>query len=195
MRGRKIGNIINIVITTLLYTVLISAMAIVASMRMSGEDVSLFGYKVKTVLSGSMEPGIQTGSIIAIKEPEPNYTFEKNDVITFITEEEKIITHRIDEVRKDDGSYVTKGDANDAADLEPVRQENIIGIYTGLTIPYLGYVSTFVNSKEGLALLLILPGIGLIFYSVVLITKTFMKLDTTNNNKSYQSKNNRKGNV
>jgi len=195
MRGRKIGNIINIVITTLLYTVLISAMAIVVSMRMSGEDVSLFGYKVKTVLSGSMEPGIQTGSIIAIKEPEPNYTFEKNDVITFITEEEKIITHRIDEVRKDDGSYVTKGDANDAADLEPVRQENIIGIYTGLTIPYLGYVSTFVNSKEGLALLLILPGIGLIFYSVVLITKTFMKLDTTNNNKSYQSKNNRKGNL
>jgi len=195
MRGRKIGNIINIVITTLLYTVLISAMAIVVSMRMSGEDVSLIGYKVKTVLSGSMEPGIQTGSIIAIKEPEPNYTFEKNDVITFITEEEKIITHRIDEVRKDDGSYVTKGDANDAADLEPVRQENIIGIYTGLTIPYLGYVSTFVNSKEGLALLLILPGIGLIFYSVVLITKTFMKLDTTNNNKSYQSKNNRKGNL
>src|SRR5699024_5161336 len=112
MRGRKIGNIINIVITTLLYTVLISAMAIVVSMRMSGVDVSLFGYKVKTVLSGSMEPGIQTGSIIAIKEPEPNYTFEKNDVITFITEEEKIITHRIDEVRKDDGSYVTKGDAN-----------------------------------------------------------------------------------
>lgn len=195
MRGRKIGNIINIVITTLLYTVLISAMAIVVSMRMSGADVSLIGYKVKTVLSGSMEPGIQTGSIIAIKEPEPNYTFEKNDVITFITEEEKIITHRIDEVRKDDGSYVTKGDANDAADLEPVRQENIIGIYTGLTIPYLGYVSTFVNSKEGLALLLILPGIGLIFYSVVLITKTFMKLDTTNNNKSYQSKNNRKGNL
>src|SRR5699024_1100079 len=162
---------------------------------MSGEDVSLIGYKVKTVLSGSLEPGIQTGSIIAIKAPEPNYTFEKNDVITFITEEEKIITHQIDEVRTDDGYYVTKGDANDDADLEQVREENIIGIYTELTIPYLGYVSTFVNSKEGLALLLILPGIGLIFYSVVLITKTFMKLDTTNNNKSYQSKNNRKGNL
>src|SRR5699024_8268136 len=195
MRGRKIGNIINIVITTLLYTVLISAMASVVSMRMSGEDISLIGYKVKTVLSGSLEPGIKKRSIIAIEETEPNYTFEKNDVITYINEEEKIITHRIDEVRKDDGSYVTKGDDNDAADLEPVRQENIIGIYTGLTIPYLGYVSTFVNSKEGLALLLILPGIGLIFYSVVLITKTFMKLDTTNNNKSYQSKNNRKGNL
>src|SRR5699024_2902564 len=157
MRGRKIGNIINIVITTLLYTVLISAMAIVVSMRMSGEDVSLIGYKVKTVLSGSMEPGIQTGSMIAIKEPEPNYTFEKNDVITVIAEEKKIITHRIDEVRKDDGYDVTEGDANDAADLEPVRQENVIGIYTGLTLPYLGYVSTCVNSKEGLALLLILP--------------------------------------
>src|SRR5699024_1778085 len=195
MRGRKIGNIINIVITTLLYTVLISAMAIVVSMRLSGADVSLIGYQVKTVLSGSMEPGMQTGSTSAIKTPEPSYPVKKNDVITFITEEEKIRTHRIDEVRKDDGSYVTKGDANDAADLEPVRQENIIGIYTGLTIPYLGYVSTFVNSKEGLALLLILPGIGLIFYSVVLITKTFMKLDTTNNNKSYQSKNNRKGNL
>src|SRR5699024_12757946 len=105
--------------------------------------------KVKTVLSGAVEHGIQMRSNIAIKKSETNYTIEKNGVINFITEEEKIITHRIDEVRKDDGSYVTKGDANDAADLEPVRQENIIGIYTGLTIPYLGYVSTFVNSKEG----------------------------------------------
>ncbi|HLQ97621.1 MAG TPA: signal peptidase I [Candidatus Dormibacteraeota bacterium] len=188
MRGRKIVNIINIIITTLLYAVLISVMAVVVSMRVSGEDVSLFGYKMKTVLSGSMEPGIQTGSIIAIKEPEPNYTFEKNDVITFITDEEKLITHRIDKVRNDNKSYVTKGDANDAVDLEPVRRENIIGVYTGFTIPYLGYVSTFVNSKEGLALLLILPGIGLIFYSVFLISKTFTKLDTTNNNTSYHSK-------
>src|SRR5699024_12447835 len=140
MRGRKIGNIINIVITTLLYTVLISAMVIVVSMRMSGEDVSLIGYKVKTLLCGSMEPGIQTGSIIAIKEPEPRYTFEKNDVITFITEEEKIITHRIDEGRKDERYYVTKGDANDDEDKKLASKQNINVVYTGLTIPLLQYV-------------------------------------------------------
>lgn len=91
-----------------------------------GQRRFLFRYQMKAVLYSSMEPGIQTGSVIAIKEPD--YKFEKNDVITFIMKEEKIVTHRIDQVRNDDKSYVTKGDANDAADMEPVKQDSIIGI-------------------------------------------------------------------
>lgn len=188
MRGSKIRKTINYIVMTFLYTGLIMILIVVLSMRMSGKDVFLFGYQMKAVLSGSMEPGIQTGSVIAIKEPEPDYKFEKNGVITFITKEEKIVTHRIDQVRNDDGSYVTKGDANDAADMEPVKQDSIIGIYNGLTIPYLGYVSTFITSKNGSILLLILPGIGLILYSVFQISRVFLKINKSNNNMGYNSK-------
>ncbi|MGE7120668.1 hypothetical protein ACQKIC_10665 [Peribacillus sp. NPDC046944] len=35
----------------------------------------------------------------------------------------------------------------------------MVGIYTGVTIPYIGYIGHFVNSRETSALLLILPGV------------------------------------
>ena len=45
-----------------------------------------------------MEPGIQTGSIIAVKPGGDVTAFQENDVITFMDEEERLITHRITEV-------------------------------------------------------------------------------------------------
>lgn len=56
-----------------------------------------------------------------------------------------MIIHRIEQVQNDDKSGITKGDANGAADLEPISQENIIGIYSGCTIPFLRYVFNYVN--------------------------------------------------
>lgn len=149
----------------------------VISMRASGGEASLFGYQIKSVLSGSMEPNIQTGSIITLKETDNNHHFKKNDVITFKTTDNMIVTHRINQVQADGQSYITKGDANDATDIEPVKQENIIGMYSGFTIPYIGYVINFVNSREGAALLLVLPGLGFVIYSFLLIGKTLRSND------------------
>lgn len=177
MSGKRLLKVINHAISTILFIVLLLSLFLVISTKASGGEPSLFGYQIKTVLSGSMEPDIKTGSILSIKEVDDPTDFQTGDVITFRTEDDILITHRIVEVNQAGQSYVTKGDANDGADSEPVMAENIIGSYTGFTVPYVGYIMNFANSKEGTALLLVIPGILLIIYSAVTIWKTFRQID------------------
>lgn len=145
---------------------------------MSGGDPQIFGYQFKTVLSGSMEPEIKTGSVVAIKNTDTPTSFNKGDVITFQTEDDLLITHRIVEVEQGGQSYVTKGDANDVPDEKSVLAENIIGYYTDFTIPYLGYILHFTNTSEGAALLLIIPGIFLLLYSIVTFWQVIRELES-----------------
>lgn len=168
---------ISSIITTVIFLVLIATLFLVVTTKLSGGEPQFFGYQLKTVLSGSMEPKIKTGSILSMKETEDPTSFQKGDVITFHTDDEILITHRITEVKQDGQSYITKGDANNAPDQEPVLAENIIGSYTGFTIPYVGYVLHFANTREGAALLLVIPGICLLLYSVVTIWKIFKEID------------------
>ena len=63
----KIMKWINNIVSGILMILLISVASVVVITKVSGGEPQLFGYQLKTVLSGSMEPGIQTGSIIAVK--------------------------------------------------------------------------------------------------------------------------------
>jgi len=47
----------------------------------SGEQPNVLGYELKTVLSGSMEPSIKTGSIIVVQQTNESHLFEKDDII------------------------------------------------------------------------------------------------------------------
>lgn len=153
-------------VTGLLFILLLITLFAVISMKASGGEVSLFGYQMKTVLSGSMEPEMKTGSIITIKATDAKQEFQKGDVITFKTDDDVFVTHRIEQVKDNGKQYITKGDANNAPDSEPVVPEDIVGTYTGFTIPYVGYVMNFASSKEGAALMLIIPGVCLLLFSI-----------------------------
>lgn len=165
------------IITILLFMFLIFTLFVVISSKAAGGEPELFGYQLKTVLSGSMEPDIQTGAIISIKPGGDMTRFKKDDVITYRTKDEVIVTHRIVEVKDGGQQYITKGDNNDAPDSEPVLAENVIGHYTGWTIPYVGYVLHFANTKKGAALLLILPGILLFGHAVVTVWRTLQLVE------------------
>src|SRR5690606_2260944 len=124
---------------------------LVVASRASGGEPTILGYQLKTVLSGSMEPGIQTGSIILIELADEKTNFEKGDVITYLEPQQNIlITHRIEEVQLNGARYITKGDNNNAPDQQPVLAENIVGEYVNITIPYVGYVFQFVSSGQGI---------------------------------------------
>jgi len=160
---------INNIVSGILMILLISVATVVVISKASGGEPQLFGYQIKTVLSGSMEPDIQTGSIIGVKLAEEKNDFKKGDVITF-QEEEILITHRITEVVESGNSvlYRTKGDNNNAEDMNPVISDNVVAQYTGFTVPYLGYFVNFSQSKNG-ALLLLIPGFLLLIYSAYTI--------------------------
>lgn len=144
----------------------------------SDKEPSVFGYQFKIVLSGSMEPDIKTGSMIMVKSVSDTKTFKKNDVITFLEEKDRLVTHRIvDVVDKDSGAlYRTKGDNNDGVDINPVLSENVVAEYTGFTVPYLGYIAAFLQSHNG-ALLIILSGALLLFYSFYTIWRALANTD------------------
>ncbi|QNK90730.1 signal peptidase I [Sporosarcina sp. resist] len=166
MKKKKRMKRISSIVSGILMVLLISVASVVVFTKISGGEPQLFGYQLKTVLSGSMEPGILTGSIIAVKPAEDKTNFKKGDVITFQEAENILITHRITEVVKSGDSvlYRTKGDNNNAEDMNPVLSDNVVAEYTGFTVPYVGYFINFTQSKNG-ALLLLIPGFLLLIYS------------------------------
>lgn len=68
---------INNIVSGILMILLISVATVVVISKASGGEPQLFGYQIKTVLSGSMEPDIQTGSIIGVKLAEEKITSKK----------------------------------------------------------------------------------------------------------------------
>jgi signal peptidase I len=177
----KVKKWVSTIITTILFLTLISTAFVVISSKASGGEPSVMGYQLKTVLSGSMEPGIKTGSIIAIKPGGDMKRFEKGDVITFKVSNDKLITHRIKEVKGtgENIQYITKGDNNNTSDLDPVLSANVVGEYNGFTIPYIGYLLNAAQSKIGSALLLMLPGVLLLIYSAITIWKAIREVEVS----------------
>ena len=150
--------------------------------KVSGGEAELFGYQVKTVLSGSMEPVFETGSVIAVqslKTDEEKSKLKNGQVITFLTEENILITHRIIEVQTSGKNvlYKTKGDNNDGADTDLVSSENVRAVYTGWTVPYLGYFIEFFHTKNGAVLLMIVPGILLLGFAALMIIQGLRELE------------------
>lgn len=151
----------------------------VISARASGGEPQLFGYQFKTVLSGSMEPTFKTGSLILVEKLQSTTDLNKGDVISYYQDENNVVTHRIIDVISQGNStmYQTQGDNNVNPDTNLVLSDNIIAKYSGITIPYLGYLLQFMGSPIGSALLLIIPGLMLIGYAIIIIRSAFKEME------------------
>ncbi|WP_435304250.1 signal peptidase I SipW [Rossellomorea marisflavi] len=179
-KGRnRLKKFLSNSITAILFIVFIGMMFIVISSMASGGEPQLFGKQLKTVLSGSMEPEFQTGSVIAVEPVQDTEALKKGDVISFVVPDGTMVTHRITDVTKngDQTLFQTKGDNNKEADTEPVLSQNVVAKYTGFTIPYLGYFVDFAKSNKGMALLMIIPGVFLLGYSAFTIRSALKEID------------------
>ena len=109
----------------------------------------LFGYHIYSVVSGSMEPAIPTGSLVYIRETAPE-DVEADDVIAFYSSADSasIITHRVVENRVLMGEFITKGDANQTEDMNPVPYSNLIGKVVR-SFPEIGAMAQILTGKEG----------------------------------------------
>lgn len=155
------GNILFIMILILM----IFTVGLVVKGKLDGGVPSAGPYQLYVVLSGSMSPVFETGSMIAVKEIDST-PINLEDIITFRSPEDQniIITHRVKGIMTlDNGQlgYLTQGDANNAPDKELILKEHIIGkaVYW---IPYAGYVTEFAKSKQGILIMIIIPGLLII---------------------------------
>ena len=98
------------------------------------------------VLSGSMEPAIPTGSIVLADKNSSDINI--GDIIAF-NKGDISVTHRVSGI-DEDGSFITKGDANETIDSAPVAREQVIG-KCRFIIPFLGYVVNYIKTPAGIA--------------------------------------------
>lgn len=166
-------------ITVLLMIILLILAYFTVSSKLLGNKPALFGYEILNVLSGSMEPTFQTGSIIAVKPITNPSALRAGDIITFVNEQEQKVTHRIKGVVGSGSTlqFITKGDNNKTQDPEPVLAANVVAKYENITVPYLGYVFSYASSKTGILLLTVVPGAFIILYQVFDIWKLLSRLE------------------
>ena len=110
-----------------------------------------FGFHIYSVISGSMEPAIPTGSLVFVKSI-PAEEVKEEDVIAFYgaNDDNSIITHRVVSNSVNMGEFVTKGDANKTKDMNPIPYDNYIGKVT-LSVPHAGAAAQIFSSTAGKA--------------------------------------------
>ena len=136
-----------------------AAVALVVVLAILLVGVRLVGLMPYTVLSGSMEPTYHVGSMIYVKSVDPS-ELKVGDPVTFYLNESTVATHRIIEILEDEKNpsvryFKTQGDANESADSDPVRGENVIGKPI-FTVPYLGYLANVFQQQSGRVLVLVI---------------------------------------
>lgn len=140
----KVKKTLNIISNVLLLLLVVLALVLVGT--------RLVGLRTYTVLSGSMEPTYHTGSIIYVKKIAAE-DIQAGTVITFMLNEDTVVTHRVVEVVPDEENptvvrFRTKGDANDAEDGGLVHYKNVIGTPV-FSIPKLGYIANYIQHPPG----------------------------------------------
>ena len=103
-------------------------------------STGLLGFTPTIIGSGSMQPTLNVGDITIIISAPVN-TIAEGDIIQYRTADAPII-HRVTDTYTSGGSrwFITKGDANNAPDPDPVGQDQVMGKAV-FTIPQLGWVS------------------------------------------------------
>ena len=109
------------------------------------------GYKSMAVLTGSMEPNYPVGSLVYVKETDPE-DIQVNDVITYQLSGDTVVTHRVVAVDRDLQQFTTKGDANEAEDGAPVPYTNVVG-RAEFNLPYVGFISIYAKTPIGIGII------------------------------------------
>ncbi|RLF42764.1 MAG: signal peptidase I [Thermoplasmata archaeon] len=156
MKKEKIFNIILIVVVSLF---------VLSFIIIPFADKSSRWY---IVTSGSMEPTLKVGDVVFVSDADAD-EIKVGDIINFYNgEREYTITHRCVEIIKkgNETFFKTKGDANEENDTFLTSQDALIGkipyakifghvVYA--KVPRLGYISSFVHTKIGFFLFILLP--------------------------------------
>ena len=182
MKGflKRAWSIVAIIVCALLLLVLTMNFTIIIKSYTNPDKVPDFlGIKPFIVQSGSMEPAILTGDLVIVKTIDPS-KLKVNDIISY-KEGRSVITHRVVELTGKDGepAFMTRGDANNVVDQNPVVYAQIEGIYI-CKINKLGDLAMFMQTPMGMLIFVGIPLCGFVLYDIIR-----RKLDDKKENSKY----------
>jgi signal peptidase I len=141
---RTVRRVAHVAVTFVIWAALGLGLGLIAIVTLP----SVFGLKSLTVVSGSMEPTIETGSVV-IDEVISPLDAHPGDIVTFQDPlRPRQLTHRLQKMRVEgDTAYmVTLGDANDAPERWTVETDGQIGRVVA-HLPKLGYARAAIGTR------------------------------------------------
>ena len=162
-------NIVGIILIAIFLPIIAVNLTIVIKGWTNPEEIPMvFDTAPLIVISDSMTidkkndtGAFNKGDLIFVKKVDPA-TLKVGDVITYISndKEKSIITHRIVSIYED-GSFETKGDYSPGYDVDPVKHDQVVGIYTG-RIARAGDLALFFQTPVGVIVLLGIPLVAIL---------------------------------
>lgn len=147
IKENKVLKLIGNILYVLLFVIVVLMLIVVILQRVSDNSISLGGYRLFTVATGSMEPEYKVGDILLSKQVDINEIQVGDDVVYRGKEgsfKDKIVTHRVVSIREDNGEkkFTTKGIANTEKDPE-IDSNQIYGkvIYKVKTLSFIGQIA------------------------------------------------------
>lgn len=184
-RKKIIKNIFKAIIYPIIILVLICNIILLVQKIITPDKIAtIFGYKALVISSGSMEPTLNIGDIVIIKETKQEQ-ISKGNIITF-RKDGYNITHRINDIIEKDGEkyYQTKGDKNTTNDADLVKYEEIEGVYV-FKIDKIGSIITYAQNTT--TIIIIICVIYLIYR--ISAEKDDRKIARHEKRKEYEKKN------
>ena len=124
IKENKALKIIGNILYSILFLIVVLMLIIVIIQRTSNNSISIGGYRIFAVATGSMVPKYEVGDVLISKEIEPS-EIKVGDTVVYKGEvggfKDKFVTHQIQSINKqEDGTYkfTTKGISNIEADPE-----------------------------------------------------------------------------
>ena len=110
--------------------IITTALAIMIAVLFVLRNWGLFGFTIRVIQSGSMEPILKTNSIVIVQMCDVE-SIEVGDIICFYDELLEIdIVHRVIGIDKEKWEITTKGDNNKYEDKERVTSDKLVGKVT-----------------------------------------------------------------
>lgn len=170
LKNNKIFKIGSIAFKIIIFIAMVGFVLSVCLQRFSNNRLSIFNYRMFTVISGSMEPKYKIGDVLIAKEVKPE-SIKVGDDVSYLGNvnsfKDKVVTHRVVGIEKIDGKYYyhTKGLANVVED--PLISSDQL---YGKVIHKCGFISLIykiVSTNIGFYLFIIIPILYIISSEII----------------------------
>lgn len=166
IKNNKVLQIISNIIYTIIFLIVLILLIMVILQRTSNNEVTIGGYRIFVVATGSMVPEYEVGDVLLSKEVDPS-ELKVGDNIAYKGAvggfNGKVITHKIKAIEKENENYkiITQGIANTGEDPE-INQTQILGKITYKIIT-LSWFEKIVSNNYAFYCIIFIPIALLIF--------------------------------
>lgn len=164
----KIFKILTTIIKVVFLFVIIAYLAFILVQKI-GDNKSIGGYRIFTILTGSMKGVYDINDVVLVKEVDKK-TLKVGDDIAYLGEKDsykgKIVTHRIINIENKNNQMIihTKGVSNILED--PVITNNKIYGKVESKLTFISLINKIIKNKYGFFFLIFVPLVLVIFLEI-----------------------------